>query len=181
MPSMPRRIVVKGGSGSGKSTVAAELARRLGVRHIEIDALNHGPGWTQATPAELRERLQAALSGLESWIVDGNYESKLGTWLLDRADLIVWLDLPLRLKLRRLWRRTVPRIRSRQPLWNGNVETWRGALWGRESLFAWAIRSHLRNRRLWPPLLAGRNVIRLRSEREVATFLATLTEDRGRN
>lgn len=41
---VPRRIVVKGSSGSGKSTVADELARRLGVPHIELDALHHGPG-----------------------------------------------------------------------------------------------------------------------------------------
>src|SRR5205823_633514 len=163
MASMSRKIVVKGASGSGKSTFAAALAERLDLPYIELDALNHGPGWTQASPAELRARLVAALSGLNGWIVDGNYESKLGTWLLDEAELIVWLDLPLGLKLRRLWRRTLPRIRDRQPLWNGNVETWRGAFWGHDSLFAWAIRSHFRNRRLWPPLLAGRNVVRLRS------------------
>src|SRR5438067_1612406 len=71
MAWMWRKIVVKGASGSGKSTFAAALAERLNLPHIELDALNHGPGWTQATPAELRARLVAALSGLDGWIVDG--------------------------------------------------------------------------------------------------------------
>ena len=41
-----RRTVVVGTTGSGKTTVAAELARRLGVSHVEMDALYWGPDWT---------------------------------------------------------------------------------------------------------------------------------------
>ena len=52
---------------------------------------------------------------------------KLGTWLIDQADTIVWLDLPLRTLLPRIWRRTRRRMRDRVELWNpGNFETWRG-------------------------------------------------------
>jgi AAA domain len=40
---MPPKIAVVGTSGSGKTTVARELARRLGVPHVELDALYHGP------------------------------------------------------------------------------------------------------------------------------------------
>lgn len=40
-----RRVVVVGQSGSGKSTLARRLAEHLRVRHIELDALFHGPGW----------------------------------------------------------------------------------------------------------------------------------------
>ena len=39
-------------------------------------------------------------------MIDGNYEAKLGETVLAEADTIVWLDLPLWLKLRRIWRRT---------------------------------------------------------------------------
>src|SRR5438105_9564724 len=153
---MPERVVVKGTSGSGKTAFAAELARRLGVPHVELDALHHGPGWTGASAEELRARVERELAGRRSWVVDGNYDAKLGGLVLDRADLIVWLDLPLRVKLGRLWRRTRARIGRREELWHGNRETWRTALWGRESLVAWAVRTHFRHRRDWPKLLAGR-------------------------
>jgi len=39
---MPR-IVIKGTSGVGKTTFGADLAGRLGVPFIELDALHHGP------------------------------------------------------------------------------------------------------------------------------------------
>ena len=84
-----------GGSCSGKTTLAARLAERLGVPHIELDALHHGPNWQEATAEELRARVESALAGQEGWVADGNYMRKLGTWLVDQADTIVLLDLPL--------------------------------------------------------------------------------------
>ena len=168
---MRSKILVKGASGSGKTTFAATIADRLRVPHVELDALNHGPAWTQATAEGLRSKVAASLEGLDAWVVDGNYDSKLGTWLLDQAELIIWLDLPLALKMRRLWRRTLRRIRDRQTLWNGNQESWRTAFWGRESLFVWAVRTHFRHRREWPILLDGRPVVRLRTTAEVVRFL----------
>ena len=84
--------------------------------------------------------------------------------MLEAADAIVWLDPPLRVALGRLWRRTLDRIRNDIELWNGNLESWRGGFWGRESLFAWTLRSWLRHRRQWPRKFAGDpRVVRLRS------------------
>lgn len=40
------RIIVIGTSGAGKTTLAGRIAARLGIEHVEIDALYHGPGWT---------------------------------------------------------------------------------------------------------------------------------------
>jgi hypothetical protein len=39
-------VLVAGGSGAGKTTVAAAISGVLGVPHVEIDALFHGPDWT---------------------------------------------------------------------------------------------------------------------------------------
>jgi adenylate kinase family enzyme len=169
-----QRINVKGGSGSGKTTVARAVAGRLGLPYLELDALNHGPNWTEASAAELQDAVRGFMSAAaDGWVIDGNYEQKLGALVLDAADTIVWLDLPLLIKLRRLSRRTRARIRGHVKLWNDNVETWRNAVWGRESLFAWAIRSHFRNRRHWPVRL-GPSVVRLRSEAEIREWLARL-------
>jgi len=52
-----RRVNVKGISGSGKSTFAAELAQRLDRPYIELDALHHGPNWSEPTAEEFRAKV----------------------------------------------------------------------------------------------------------------------------
>jgi adenylate kinase family enzyme len=168
-----RRVNVKGTSGSGKTTFARELAERLGVPYVELDALHHGPNWSEPTSEEFRARVREAMNAApDGWVIDGNYEAKLGDTLLGAADTIVWLDLPLGLKLRRVARRTRTRIRDDVELWNGNKETLRNALWGRESLFAWMIRGHFRHRRDWPRRFVGDpRFVRLRSVAEARRWL----------
>jgi adenylate kinase family enzyme len=175
------RINVRGASGSGKTTLAAELARRLGVAHVELDGLHHGPNWSEPTDAEFRARVQAAMdANPDGWVIDGNYERKLERLVTDAADTIVWLDLPLALLLGRLWRRTVQRINGNLELWNGNRESWRGAFWGRDALFPWTIRAHMRHRREWPQRFAGHpGLVRLRSPEAVRRWLSSSTRPGG--
>lgn len=177
---MARRILVKGGSGAGKSTLALLLARRLGLPCVELDALHHGPNWTAASAAQLKERVSIALDDERGWVVEGNYDSKLGTLLLERAELIVWLDLPLSTKLSRLGRRTAKRWFRNEELWNGNRETLRHTIWGWDALFAWAVRTHFRQRRTWPVLFAGRAFVRLQRADEVDAWLCDFCARAGR-
>ena len=170
---MPPKIAVVGTSGSGKTTVARELARRFGVPHVELDALFHGPNWKE-TPADEFRRLVAAATDGSGWVVDGNYESKLGDLVLGRADTVVWLDVPLCVALTRVTLRTIRRIRANEELWSGNRESWRGGFFGWNSMVVWAMRSHLRLRRARAIRLArypGLEVVRLRSAREVERYL----------
>jgi adenylate kinase family enzyme len=169
----PRRIVVKGTSGAGKSTFAADLARRLDLTYIELDALHWGPAWNEPMPQEFRTRVAAALAAAPAgWVVDGNYDSRLGGTVVDAADAIVWLDLPLSVKLPRIWRRTTHRIRHRVELWNGNRETWRDTVVGRESIFVETLRAHLRHRRRWPARFGNDpRFVRLRSVSAVHRWL----------
>jgi adenylate kinase family enzyme len=172
-----RRVNVKGTSGAGKTTIAAVLAERLGVPHIELDALHHGPNWTEASAEEFQRRVKQAMDASpDGWVIDGNYERKLGTLVTDAADTLLWIDLPLPVILLRLWQRTSHRIRHNVELWNGNREAWKTALWGRESLFVWAVRSHRRHRREWPARFAAHpGLVRLRSSAEVRGWLAEHT------
>ncbi|HEX6244666.1 MAG TPA: shikimate kinase [Polyangiales bacterium] len=171
MAKPPRRLLIKGGSGAGKSTLARDLAQRLGLPYVELDALHHGPNWTAVPTDRFRALVAETLDDRRGWVVDGNYDSKLQRLLLDRAELIVWLDLPLGTKLSRLARRTTRRMARREVLWNGNRESLRGVCWGAESLFVWAVRSHFHQRRAWPLLLADPRTVRLRSPRAVTDWL----------
>jgi adenylate kinase family enzyme len=174
-----QRVSIAGISGSGKTTLARELAERLGVPHIELDALNHGPNWTEATAQQLRERVEGALAAAPAgWVADGNYEGKIGDLVVSRADTFVWLDLPLPLALVRIARRTASRLARRTELWNGNRETIRNAILVRDNLFAWAVESHRRKRRQLPSTGERHRhltVVRLRSPREVAQFVESVS------
>lgn len=162
---MCRKISVKGTPGSGKTTFAAALARRLALPHIELDALHHGPNWAVPPSEEFRARVLDAMAvASDGWVIDGNYDSKLGDTITGAADTIVWLDLPLPIKLHRVWRRTWHRIRDDVELWNGNRETWRGVILERNALIPWTIRTHRRHRRDWPARFGGDpRLVRLRS------------------
>jgi adenylate kinase family enzyme len=167
---MRRVLVTASASGNGKTTVGRELAAQLGVPFVELDSIVHGPGWIEISDAELRARLEPILAG-DGWVIDGGYTRKLGRLVIDAADMIVWLDLPMRVWLPRLVRRSYRRMRGREPLWNGNRETLASLLGGRDSLFGYAIQAHFRRRREWPELFAECNVLRLRTPAEVADFL----------
>lgn len=171
----PRRVGVRGTSGAGKSTFASEVAYRLGVPHIELDALHHGPNWAQPTAEEFQQRVRAAMQAApDGWVVDGNYDGKLGALVTGAADVIVWLDPPLHTILNRLLRRTFYRVRNNVELWNGNRESWRTAIWQRDALVWWAVRSFFRHRREWP----GRGYVRLRSDRAARRWLAEISPPR---
>ena len=131
----------------------------------------HGPGWAETPDDELKAMLAPILAE-EGWVVDGNYTTKIGTLVLDAADTIVWLDLPTHVWLPRLVRRTWRRVRRHEELWNGNTERWRDAVWGRNSLFGYALTQQPRRRREYPRRFAAHHVIRLRSPRAVERWLA---------
>jgi hypothetical protein len=141
------------------------------VPFVELDAWVHGPGWSEITDDALRARVESLFAG-DGWVIDGTYMRKLGDLVLVAADEIVWLDLPARVWLPRLLRRTLRRLVRREELWNGNRESLRGAFCGRDSLFGHALRTYVQRRREWPCELRGLPVTRLRSTLAVAAWLA---------
>ncbi len=66
------RVAVVGTSGTGKTMLASRVARRLGIPHVELDALYWEPGWSEVSTPVFRERAGQALQG-DAWVVDGNY------------------------------------------------------------------------------------------------------------
>jgi adenylate kinase family enzyme len=172
-----RRVSVIGGSCTGKTTLSRELAQTLGVPHIELDALHHDAGWQEAPADVLRARVDAAFAAApDGWVVDGNYHGKLGTYVLERADTVVFLDLPQRTALRRVAWRTLRRSVTREELWNGNRESFRIAF-SRDSIVWWVIRNHGSHRKKWPERVAPLThlqVIRLRSAGQVRDWLQSI-------
>jgi adenylate kinase family enzyme len=137
-----KRVAVMGGSSVGKTTVSRRLAEALGVPHIELDALHHDAGWNEAPADVLQARVRAALDAApDGWVVDGNYGSKLGSLVLERADTAVHLEPPFLLTFGRALRRTITRTITREELWNGNREQIRH-LFTRYWIPWWVLRTH---------------------------------------
>jgi adenylate kinase family enzyme len=157
------------------------LARRLGVAHVELDALAWGPGWSVVPDEAFRERVARAVAG-DAWVIDGNYSGRGARELVwSRADTVVWLDPPLHVILWRLLGRALRRIRTREELWpgTGNRETYRGQFLSRDTLFWWAIKGYRRRRRELPRTLARAEyahlaIHRLRTGRDAETWLSRI-------
>ena len=174
------RIVVVGRTGSGKTTLARQLARFLQVPHVELDSLYFGPEFSTAPLDLLRERTTAAIAG-ERWVTDGNKRA-VRDLVWPRADTIVWLDYSFGVSLWRLGKRA--RWRTAQ-LTAEAARTGRRAGLPRQLLAAakgvlTALRSHSGQRREYQQLFADPAnehlaVVRLRSPNATREWLARVT------
>ncbi|MEO1065423.1 MAG: adenylate kinase [Actinomycetota bacterium] len=170
-----------GNSGSGKSTLARRISDAIGVERHELDAIQHQPDWTPIDPPEFLRRVEAIAAG-EGWVVDGNYREVVvegPVW--ERADTIVWLDLPRRTVMRQVIWRTVSRGMRCQELWNGNRESLRNLLsWDPErSVVRWAWTQHGKYRRRYGAAMAsppheGVRFVHLTSHAEADRWLASI-------
>ena len=168
-----RRINVVGTSCSGKTRLARQLAHRLDLPHVEMDALFWGPDWTPV-PADRFRKLVAYAAAGDAWVLDGGY-SPVRDLIWSRADTVVWLDYPMPTVLGRWARRTVSRIRSGQEFWpgTGNRESFRNAF-RRDGLLVWILSTHRRRRRTMAAQLAASpriSQVRLRSPVETERWL----------
>jgi adenylate kinase family enzyme len=176
-----KRIAIIGTTGCGKTTLAAEISRLLGLVHIELDALNWLPGWTMVPDEVFRQKVSDAVKGPQ-WVIDGNYRS-VRDLIWERADCLVWLDYRFSLVMRRLLGRTIRRSISGEPCCNGNQETLRKAF-SRDSIILWALQTHGRRRREYPLLLRGRSeqgkaIVVHRSPKETRAWLDNLRAGGG--
>lgn len=164
-----KRIMIVGQPGAGKSTLARGLGRRTGLPVVHIDHIHWQSGWVERDRA-CKTRLCHEAEAREAWIFEGGHSA---TWAnrLARADLLIWLDLPLWLRFWRVLARTVRWYgRSRPDLPEGCNERF-----GRNSLEFWAFiwRTRHSSRAAMARLAAGagKPVVRLRSPREVRRWL----------
>lgn len=151
------RVSVIGTSGSGKTTFAHALAQRLGVAHIQLDAINWQADWIDLSThdvAEFRRRVAVAAAG-EAWVCCGNYGT-VRPLVQARMTHLVWLDYPRALVMARVLKRSFHRAWTGDELWpgTGNRETF--ARWlSSEHPIRWAWDTYRRRKRDYTAMFAN--------------------------
>ena len=114
-----QRIHIFGGAGSGKTTLAREIAEKLGLPHHELDDIyyTHVARRERRDKSE-RDRLLQATASDEAWVMEGLFWQPWVVPSLDRADKIVVLATPARVRRARIIKRHFKYLAKAKPaLW----------------------------------------------------------------
>jgi adenylate kinase family enzyme len=171
------KIVIVGSSSSGKTTLGRQLSKILGQPHQELDFFNWEENWTEANHEVFRQRVDEFTSKTK-WITDGNY-GRVQDLTINRATLVIWLDYSLPLILSRFFRRSIRRSITKEELWNGNRETLKNSMWGKESLLAWILQVYPKNIARYEEMITDndsskRKFLRFKTPRETKDFVQKL-------
>lgn len=139
-----QRIVILGVTGSGKTTFGRKLAARLGYPATDLDDLHWLPGWTERATEDFYA-LADATAQKPQWVIIGNY-SKVRNAVWPRADTFIWLDYPFPHVFRQLLRRSVMRAIDKNPICNGNIESWK-QFFSKNSIMVWLFKSYRKRSR----------------------------------
>jgi adenylate kinase family enzyme len=134
------RVSVVGTSCSGKTFIARKTASRYGIPHIELDTIFWQPNWTPKPVDQFRAEVEM-YAAADQWVIDGNFR-RVRDIVWGRATDVVWMNLPFALVLRRVIWRSFKRIAAKEELFTGNQETIQKALFSRDALIWWVIRTH---------------------------------------
>ncbi len=176
-----RRVCVIGNAGSGKSYLAQQLARRLGLRYIDFDSAVLRPNWERVPRAE-RLALFDDLTREDGWTIDGHLRANRPAeqLILARADTVIWLDFPLWRIMVSVIPRTLRNTVTRKPLWKGNVETWPMLFSPDHSIIgAWNMHDGLQRDYegvFADPANASRQLLRFKNRRAVKRWLSSVAQ-----
>lgn len=166
--------MVAGAVAAGKSTLARQVSTDWGLPYVEMDGLYHGANW-EPRPT-FRDDVMA-LAASDEWVTERQYTVARPV-LAERADLLVFLDLPRWLVTLRVIRRTLRRARHRTELWNDLREPpLRTILSDPDHIIRWAIRTrgeHAPRVRALAERRPELPIVWLFSRRELKRWIGTL-------
>ncbi|MFD2176408.1 adenylate kinase [Veronia pacifica] len=173
-----KKINVVGTSGSGKSFFSKQLAEKLGVPYLEMDAIFWKPNWQMSSDEEFFANLSTALER-DAWVLDGNYNRTRPIKWKD-VDTVVWIDYSFTRTLIQAIKRALMRVMSNKEIWpgTGNTESLK-KLFSKESIVWWTIRNYHKIKRRYEADLNATDYshirfVRIQSRRQAKEFLASL-------
>lgn len=103
--NMGKKIAIIGNAGSGKSTLGFELHKKLGIPLYHLDQYQWKPNYERVDRDEF-EAIHNQLCDKESWIIEG-LAIRLFAHRIEKADIIIFLNIPTRTCLWRVIKRAV--------------------------------------------------------------------------
>lgn len=177
MTTIMERIVIIGVTGAGKTTLAFNVAARLGMPYTDLDDLYWRPGWQSAPEEEFRGDVAKAAAA-DRWVMTGNYLSARNV-LWPRADTLVWLDYSFGTTFYRLSKRTLRHLLDGTTVCNGNRETLSN-VFSRNGIIPWLFQTYGQRKRDYgaifenPAAYPHLQKIRLRNQQDADQFVASL-------
>ncbi len=163
------RIIIIGCPGSGKTTFSRILAEKTGLPLIHLDYYYHQKKYNYyENKAAWFEKVRELVKGKE-WIIDGNYSSTFAERFAV-ADEVIWIDLPRRIVLYRLFKRRLQFHGKTRP---DMPAEWREKISWEFLKFVWSFNKKYKQR-IYDMMekFPSTKVVTLRSPKEVEEYLS---------
>ncbi len=165
------RVIIIGCGGAGKSTLARKLGEKTGLPVVHLDQIWWSPGnWQHMDRPEFEALLMAEMEKPQ-WILDGNFRWTL-EMRLEKCDTVIYLDFPRLVCLKNWMGRVIKNWgHARIDMAEGCTERFDPEF----ALWIWNFNKNYRAR-FYELLnnLSGKQVIILKSRREVEKFLKNI-------
>ena len=165
------RVIIIGCGGAGKSTLARKLGEKTGIPVVHLDQIWWSPGnWQHMERPEFEKLLMEEMEK-PRWILDGNFRRTL-EMRLQKCDTVIYLDFPRLVCLKNWLGRVIKNWgHARIDMAEGCNERFDPEF----ALWIWNFNKNYRAR-FYELLnnLAGKQVIILKSRREVEKFLKNI-------
>jgi len=100
------KIIILGSSGTGKTTLARTLSKKLNIKALHLDSLYWKKNWRNIEKTEFNQKMKVFLTKNQSWVNDGNYlNNSHFKYRLDLADTIIYLDYGVSVALKGIFQR----------------------------------------------------------------------------
>ncbi|MFT6191193.1 MAG: adenylate kinase family enzyme [Paraglaciecola sp.] len=143
---MNRKIIITGTTCTGKTTLGKKLAKVYSIKQVDLDDFHFLPNWVEKEDKVFVDDVRKELKTLDKWIVTGSYQTLLKDTVWQEASLIIWLDYPLNLILRRYFIRTYRRVFLKEKCCGENYESLTRTF-SKESLFFWIFKTYWHRKR----------------------------------
>lgn len=103
------KILIVGIVASGKTTLARKLSKLLDIKHYEIDSVVHDDVNNVKRSEAEQKKIFKKIDKNSNWIIEGTLRKHL-FYLCGMADKIIYLDIPVKIRKKRIFTRFVRQL-----------------------------------------------------------------------